>query len=102
MDKKCLDFLDQQKSRQHNFKHGKDSSPEAKRALRPKYLVLEKPVILTGFLNVFTFSGWPLVGNEGPSTFTLVYWGFIPSFPTKGQLVFAPQVPPIEMTRGKF
>ena len=27
-----------------------------------------------------------LVGNEGPSTFTLVYWGFIPSFPTKGQL----------------
>ena len=21
------------------------------------------------------FSGWPLVGNEGPSTFTLVYWG---------------------------
>ncbi len=26
------------------------------------------------------------VGNEGPSTFTLVYWGFIPSFPTKGQL----------------
>ena len=29
------------------------------------------------------------VGNEGPSTFTLVYWGFIPSFPTKGQRVFA-------------
>ena len=29
-----------------------------------------------------------LVGNEGPSTFTLVYWGFIPSFPTQGQLVF--------------
>ena len=28
------------------------------------------------------------VGNEGPSTFTLVYWVFIPSFPTKGQLVF--------------
>ena len=23
------------------------------------------------------FSGWPLVGNEGPSTFTLVYWGFM-------------------------
>ena len=22
------------------------------------------------------FSGWPLVGNEGPSTFTLVYWGW--------------------------
>ena len=28
-----------------------------------------------------------VVGNEGPSTFTLVYWGCIPSFPTKGQLV---------------
>ncbi len=28
-------------------------------------------------------TGWPLlVGNEGPSTCTLVYWGFIPSFPT--------------------
>ncbi len=26
------------------------------------------------------------LGIEGPSTFTLVYWGFIPSFPTKGQL----------------
>ncbi len=33
-------------------------------------------------------SSWPLVGN-GESTFTLVYWGFIPSFPTKGQLEFA-------------
>ena len=27
------------------------------------------------------------------STFTLVYWGFIPSFPTKGQLVFWENVP---------
>ena len=35
------------------------------------------------------FFGWPRnVGNEGPSIFTLVYWVFIPSFPTKGQLVF--------------
>ena len=23
------------------------------------------------------WTGWPLVGNEGPSTFTLVYWGFM-------------------------
>ena len=30
-----------------------------------------------------------VVGNEGPSTFTLKYWGFIPSVPTKGQLVMA-------------
>ncbi len=22
-------------------------------------------------------TSWPLVGNEGPSTFTLVYWGFM-------------------------
>ena len=33
-----------------------------------------------------------LVGNEGPSTFTLVYWGFIPSFPTKGQLAIEKQI----------
>ena len=32
-------------------------------------------------------SGKVGTGNGQPeSTFTLVYWGFIPSFPTKGQL----------------
>ena len=30
-------------------------------------------------------SGWPLVGNEGMNPHHDHGWGFIPSFPTKGQ-----------------
>ena len=56
----------------------------------PSWRIWERNAQLHGYLwCVFLWgkiTGWPLVGNEGPSTFTLVYWGCIPSFPTKGQL----------------
>ena len=35
------------------------------------------------------------------STFTLVYWGFIPSFPTKGQLDFFYYMPFLEGDSGE-